>query len=371
VRAVRTPLSSLWVLAASLAICQAATAFSGGLDRTLDDEFRRADLPPAARDEALDRAAQALADDDGEADPRRLVREAGVYDGLVLPAVVVAPEAPEVAASWARYVTEQVVPAGVSHYGMARAGERLAFVFVKRRFVVEAPLEATGRPRTMKLVGRLATGFAGAKAVMSLPDERVVLLPTGHFGSQMTVEVPLTAGDGGYTVEIVASGEAGTEVIALWELQAGGAMPALARVRPAGHAAEASEHGEPAERVLAMINRERRRLGLRALTVEAALVKTAQSHAGAMALAGQAAHRLPGGRGPDQRLARAGIRTLRFYENVAMARTLEQAHAELWASPSHRLAMLDPEVNRVGVGVATRSDPDGELYFVAQQFAER
>ncbi len=90
-----------------------------------------------------------------------------------------------------------------------------------------------------------------------------------------------------------------------------------------------------------------------------------------MALAGLAAHRLPGGLGPDERLARAGIQTQRFYENVAMARTLEQAHAELWASPSHRMAMLDPEVNRVGIGVNTRSDEDGELYFVAEQFAQR
>lgn len=369
-RAVRTRFPSLLGALALLAFCQAAAALSGESSQAVDDVFRRANRPPPTRDGDLDRVAHALAHDDGEADPRRLVRELGVYEGLVLPAVIMSPDAAEVRASWARYVADQVVPAEVSHYGMARAGDRLAFVFVKRRFTLERPIERARRGSTLKIIGRLSTGYAGAKAVMSVPDDRVVRLPTGHFGNQMTVEVPLTADEGRYTVEIVASGGAGTEVLALWELDTGEAGPALPRVQ-AGPGAAPMLRGAPAARLFTMINRERKRLGMKALTWESALVKSAESHSGAMALAGLAAHRLPGGLGPDERLARAGIQTQRFYENVAMARTLEQAHAELWASPSHRMAMLDPDVNRVGIGVNTRSDEDGELYFVAEHFAER
>lgn len=366
----RTRLLSLLGALALLAFCQAAAASSGDPSQTVDDVFRHADRPPPTRDADLDRIAAALANDEGEADPRRLVRALGAYEGLVLPAVVMSPDSAAVRASWARYVADQVVPAEVSHYGVARAGDRLAVVFVKRRFTLERPIGEAVHGHTLKVVGRLATGYAGAKAVMSLPDDRVVRLPTGHFGNQMTVEVPLTAGEGRYTLEIVASGGAGTEVLALWELDTGGAGPVLPRVDAAPRAAPALR-GRPAARLFAMINRERKRLGLNPLTWEPALVKSAASHSGAMALAGLAAHRLPGGLGPDERLARAGIQTQRFYENVAMARTLEQAHAELWASPSHRMAMLDPEVNRVGIGVNTRSDEDGELYFVAEQFAQR
>lgn len=363
---------ALWLLGP----CPRVAAAPADAMATVDDVFRRADRPPPVRDADLDRAAMALAADDGTAEPRHLMRAAGVYDGLVLPAVVVSPEDAQVGASWARYVTEQVLPQDVTHFGMARDGDRLAVVFVKRRFVLEQPMGAPREGRTLRIVGRLATGYAGAKAVMSVPDDRVVLLPTGHFGNQMTVEVPLTAGEGVYTVEIVAYGGAGTEVLALWEMRTEDGRPRLLPVRAASPPpaapvpAEEAASGTPEQRLFTWINRERARLGLEPLRWDAALNATAAAHSEAMAHAGVAAHRLPGGRGPAERFERAGIRTQRFYENVAMARTLELAHEELWASPSHRLAMLDRQVDRVGIAVRTRPDADGVLYYVTEHFTE-
>ncbi len=54
---------------------------------------------------------------------------------------------------------------------------------------------------------------------------------------------------------------------------------------------------------------------------------------------------------PDERLAAAGLDVRVAGENVAHAPTLAQAHRALWDSPSHRLNMLRPEFQRVGIGV--------------------
>ncbi len=68
----------------------------------VDDVFRRAHQAPPMRDARLDAAAGRAAAADPGVDLRSLCRHAGVYEGVVLPVVVVAPDRPEVRASWTR-----------------------------------------------------------------------------------------------------------------------------------------------------------------------------------------------------------------------------------------------------------------------------
>ena len=107
------------------------------------------------------------------------------------------------------------------------------------------------------------------------------------------------------------------------------------------------------------------------LVLDSRLTTTARRHAAAMARVGIAAHKLPGGSGARARLRRAGVHTKRFYENVALAATVEQAHRELWDSPSHRVALIDPLVRRVGVGVVRRPSEGGHALFIVQHLAAR
>jgi uncharacterized protein YkwD len=85
------------------------------------------------------------------------------------------------------------------------------------------------------------------------------------------------------------------------------------------------------------------------------LDRLAQAHAENMRHSRKTAH--DAGQGsPVQRLAQAGVRAFRVGENVAHARSLEQAHRALWDSPSHRENLLDSAFEVVGLGaVATPS----------------
>ena len=65
---------------------------------------------------------------------------------------------------------------------------------------------------------------------------------------------------------------------------------------------------------------------------------------------------------PGTDLAAAQVVAERVAENLARAQTLTDAHARWMGSPSHRANALDPALDALGIGVASR---DGELYVVA------
>ncbi|MGM0574257.1 MAG: CAP domain-containing protein [Myxococcota bacterium] len=366
-------MSRACTVTAALVVLTAVPALaSPGPDRreAVEDVFRRADRPPPTRDETLDAAARAALEADPDADVRRLLRAEGIHDGLLLPVVVVSPEADDVRERWKGWIRDQVVSQHTTHYGLAVDDDRMAVVFVRRLFHVLDPPGPARPGATLRLDGRLASGYAGAKAVLARPDEHVVRLPTAHFGRRMRIEIPLDAGPGRYSVEIVASGPRGTEVVALL------ALDARSGEARAGESTRREEAARPpgrtdSERLLSLVNHDRVRLGLPPLDVDDQLRETAREHARAMARARSAAHTLPGGRTPGERLAAAGVTTRRFHENVAMARTVTQAHEELWASPSHRMALLDPQVNRIGIGVVSVHTPNGPVLFIAEHLAER
>ena len=361
----------LWLLLVHLLVgTPAIGAETWGGD--VDDLYRRAHRAPPTRELRLDRAAAAAAAAPETTDLRRLCRLRGVYEGLVLPAVVVAPDQPGVREDWLEYVRSQVLPQGVTHYGLARRGERLAFVFVRRVFTLAGVLDAPAPDTTPRFAGELAPGYTSPQVMVARPDERVERLTVARFGRHAWADIPLDGGPGIYEVELLVEGDRGAEVVALLPLAVGVPAPEAPAIPRRGPSIGAVEDGLPAERrLVALINRDRARLGRSALKTDRSLDRTADKHARAMAAAGMVAHVLPGGRGPADRLARAGVSATLFYENVAMARTIEQAHTELWASPSHRLALLDPELNRIGVAVRAVRGPGGPLLYITEHLARR
>ena len=147
---------------------------------------------------------------------------------------------------------------------------------------------------------------------------------------------------------------------------------ARAELGPAAPCLEVDERqiGPLPDRMIRLVNRDRRRLGLGSLRRSETLSRSAQRHAAEMAETGIAAHILPGGRSPTARLSTFNVTTERFHENVAMATSVPQAHADLWQSPSHRQALLDPRVNRIGVGITSVHTEGGPIHFVVQHLAE-
>ncbi len=189
----------------------------------------------------------------------------------------------------------------------------------------------------------------------------------GLFGRYASFDVPLDEGQGSYWVELVAQTERGREVAALFPITTDGAPltpVVLGRVRPPRPSAR-----DAAARGLALLNRERERLGLKPLALNRDLTHTATTHAKAMAREGIVAHVLPGGHPPGIRLARSGVITDLFYENLALADSVEACHEQLWASPSHRRALLDERLNAVGIGVRSVETDGGRLLYVVHHLA--
>ena len=128
--------------------------------------------------------------------------------------------------------------------------------------------------------------------------------------------------------------------------------------------------GAPHDQLIQLVNQDRRRLGLHALKRSEVLRTSAERHAQAMARTGFAAHVLPGGSPALDRASHFDFETPRFHENVAMASSIHQAHNDLWSSPSHRRALIDPGVNRIGIGITTLQTEGGPIHFVVQHLAK-
>ena len=321
---------------------------------------------PLTRSDVLDRAAERAAKLGPRPDLRRQLRAQGLRDGVIVPVVVISPGLPEIREAWRRYVIDHVLPQGVTHYGLAVHEDTMAVVFSRRLFTLEALPERPRSGQNMTLKGVLHAGLSQVSALVGRPDELVSPAAVRQRGQRVWIEVPLRAGPGTYLVEVIAQGTRGPEVVAMVPIHSEGAergpnTPCIETERAAGVA--------PEEHVITLVNRDRQRLGLPTLRSSETLSASASRHAGQMAQRGIAAHVLPGGASPVARARAFDVETERFHENVAMASSLGQAHADLWASPSHRRALLDPSVNRIGVGVHTIQTDGGPIHFVVQHLA--
>lgn len=106
-------------------------------------------------------------------------------------------------------------------------------------------------------------------------------------------------------------------------------------------------------------NEERRAAGVRALRRQGQLAKAARRHARHMVARRYFAHEAPSGRGPFERLRRAGYFKRGFAwnagESIAWASgalTTPRNVIDAWlAQPSQRQTMLAPDFKHIGIGV--------------------
>jgi uncharacterized protein YkwD len=105
--------------------------------------------------------------------------------------------------------------------------------------------------------------------------------------------------------------------------------------------------------VYVIVNQERAKQSVGALTRDAALDAIAQGHSDHMRDVGIMAHEGIGDGTMAERYASAGYTYLKAGENVAQGQTSPQAVMTAWMnSPGHRANILDPEFNRIGVALA-------------------
>jgi uncharacterized protein YkwD len=131
-----------------------------------------------------------------------------------------------------------------------------------------------------------------------------------------------------------------------------GPAPAMSRcTRPEGAAAETAA-------VIEGVNRLRTRAGLAPLRPDARLAAAARAQACENAARGVASHRGSDGSTLPQRLSREGVRLRHGGEVVALGQRGAARALEGWAgSPAHRDILLDPDVGRIGAGLAGPPGP--------------
>ncbi len=105
------------------------------------------------------------------------------------------------------------------------------------------------------------------------------------------------------------------------------------------------------DRMLLLLNQTRADHGLPLLVMDTTLRQVARDHSRDMYLRGYFSHTTPDHQTPFDRMRKAGVSFVTAGENIALAPQVDQAEASLMASPGHRANILDPDFQRVGIGV--------------------
>lgn len=214
------------------------------------------------------------------------------------------------------------------------------------------------------------------RARLHEPSAEAAVLVLGPQGSPHRVPAALDAHgqvrarfradrEGTWLVQVLADVAGGPRPVAEALLFAG-SDPSLTYAAQPAPGETAGGATDPAASVAAMANAARASDGLRALARDARLDRAALAHSQAMQKLGRVAHDANDGT-PGERARAAGVDATLVGENVAHARTVEHAHRALWASPSHRANLLEPNYDSVGVGVT--EDADGSVW-VSELFAK-
>jgi uncharacterized protein YkwD len=114
---------------------------------------------------------------------------------------------------------------------------------------------------------------------------------------------------------------------------------------------------EAEQEMFRMVNTERVKQGLQLLSFDENLAEVARSHSRDMFVRGYFSHYTPEGESPFDRMAAANITFTYAGENLALAPSTDLAMQGLMNSPGHRANILNPNFNKIGIGVI-----DGGIY---------
>jgi uncharacterized protein YkwD len=118
--------------------------------------------------------------------------------------------------------------------------------------------------------------------------------------------------------------------------------------------------------VLALVNDQRRRVGVPALRASAVLARAAQDHACDNAARDSHGHVSSDGAKLGERLRRAGYRLQTAAENTGRGFDTPDRLVAFWmASPGHRANLLNPVVREAGLGRAIGPGPHWVLVMAA------
>jgi uncharacterized protein YkwD len=249
-------------------------------------------------------------------------------------------------------------------------------VALQESFVEMAPI-----PRALpagggaELKGRIRAPYGKPEVLVTAPDGKVTPL----FVAARADVVKFTASlhclaVGRHQVEITGDDKYGPAVLANFPVDCG--LPAPTELVP-GARAEPRADGEvkDAAQVEAelekLVNADRARAGLAALTIDARLTQVARAHSEDMVKHHFVGHVSPSTGSAADRLRAASIAAQLVLENVARAYSPGEVERGLMESPGHRANLLNNEVTHLGVGVVLGDGQAGVREIFATQLFVR
>jgi uncharacterized protein YkwD len=241
-------------------------------------------------------------------------------------------------------------------------------LLVSRKMSVK-PVPTSGEPgAVIPLQFHVDPSFHSADLYVTQPRGEVKKFKAGMSSGWTVASLPLADEVGCQWVELLAEGQRGPEVLALFPIEVG-RQPSQIWVGTSPPSKSTIASPADAEAfMINLINTDRRRFGLPELTHDPALSAIARSHSAEMASGEWVAHVSPTSGDIGDRLRTGGYRVRLAYENIARAATLDEAEEGLLRSPGHRGALLSPEVHRFGVGVVWSGTP--RAYYITQIFVD-
>jgi uncharacterized protein YkwD len=342
----------------------AAPSPPGQIDRQVTRAYERVGRTAPAADPALQRAARTLAlralalPAARAASPNAIadaVSDAGGIDPS--PRAIVVRADPPTAALDAFLARADLAAEPADVFGAAWAEDGahgVAVVLLTQRRISLSPFPHR-LPRaglTQPLTGLLHPPLTRPELFLTGPDGKVAKRPLHQEGPrfQATLSFPT---EGRYTLEVLATGEAGPTVAAIFHVDVGA-------TGLGGEPEEAAEPGDPdaaREALQARINALRARQGQAPLLIDPALTGVAQAYADRMAQEHFFAHVDPQGGTLATRLRAAGVLYLRAGENLGLAPGPLAAEDGIERSPGHRQNLLDPAFTHLGLGIAAEQLP--------------
>jgi uncharacterized protein YkwD len=299
----------------------------------------------------------------------------GVTDQAILPYSAMGP-AYRVPEGLPDFLDQQVKQGRYTHFavGVTRTKNQKNMVttlILGRRPALIDPLAVCPAPGDrMPVRLRLLRGYSHPRWLMTSPKGDVTAATLLYEEGAWRSEIPLDGGPGEYRVEIVVNGPLGPEVAALFDLFAGRPRSLLpkVKVRPEPKRYKSPKDAELA--LLSMINTSRSKQGLPALALDEKLSVLARKHAMQLLVDRHATHRTIRSGSLVHRLRKAKLAFDRALENVCLSTSPSSAHERFMDSPGHRRNVLDPNVNRVGLGVAMERNANEDILAVCQVFIE-
>lgn len=222
-----------------------------------------------------------------------------------------------------------------------------------------APLPTTARVgQWLTLEGSMLVPASEVKVIVlgprGAPKTVIASLSGSKIRSTFSVDQP-----GAWLVQVLATVATGPRPVLEATVFAGTTPPSRFVATPAPGEEAAKSAKDDADGLFQMVNAARASEKLAPLARDASLDKIAQAHCDEMLKTRTVGHDV--GRGDLRaRLNAAGLRARIAGENVASARSLENAHRALWSSPSHRENLLLTRFSRIGVAVVRA--PDGSVW---------